>query len=141
PAWAVRRPCRMRHRIRDCSSPHRSDAMALFEYFPNYIWNLSVAIAMESGGQIGEIVDMCQPIKDAAAGGADAGTPQFMAQWVAMAEKLIGLAAEDEAQGRAFSASNKLERAALYMFTGERMQGHGHPGRKETYAKARAAFD
>jgi len=115
--------------------------VALFEYFPNYIWNLSVAIAMESGGQIGEIVDMCQPIKDAAAGGADAGTPQFMAQWVAMAEKLIGLAAEDEAQGRAFSASNKLERAALYMFTGERMQGHGHPGRKETYAKARAAFD
>ncbi len=41
--------------------------MALFEYFPNYIWNLSVAIAMESGGQIGEIIDMCQPIKDAAA--------------------------------------------------------------------------
>ena len=28
--------------------------MALFEYFPNYIWNLSVAIAMESGGQIGD---------------------------------------------------------------------------------------
>ncbi|KTF67597.1 alpha/beta hydrolase family protein [Sphingomonas sp. HT-1] len=115
--------------------------MALFEYFPNYIWNLSVAIAMESGGQIGELVDMCQPIKDAAAAGADAGTPQFMAQWVAMADKLIGLAAEDEARGRAFSASNKLERAALYLFTGERMQGHGHPGRKETYAKARATFD
>jgi len=115
--------------------------MALFEYFPNYIWNLSVAIAMESGGRIGEIVDMCQPIRDAAASGADAGTPQFMARWVAMAEKLIELAAEDEARGRAFSASDKLERAALYMFTGERMQGHGHPGRKETYAKAREAFD
>lgn len=115
--------------------------MALFEYFPNYIWNLSVAIAMESGGQIGEIVDMCQPIRDAASTGADAGTPQFMAQWVAMADKLIDLAAEDEAKGRAFSASDKLERAALYMFTGERMQGHGHPGREETYAKARAAFD
>lgn len=115
--------------------------MALFEYFPNYIWNLSVAIALESGGRIGEIVDMCQPIRDAAANGADAGTPQFMAQWVAMADKLIELADEDEARGRAFSASDKLERAALYMFTGERMQGHGHPGRKETYAKARAAFD
>lgn len=115
--------------------------MALFEYFPNYIWNLSVAIALESGGRIGEIVDMCQPIRDAAANGADAGTPQFMAQWVAMADKLIELAAEDEARGRAFSASDKLERAALYMFTGERMQGHGHPGRMETYAKARAAFD
>ncbi len=115
--------------------------MALFEYFPNYIWNLSVAIAMESGAQIGEIVDMCQPIRDAAASGADAGTPQFMAQWVAMADKLSELAAEDEARGRSFSASDKLERAALYLFTAERMQGHGHPGREATYAKARAAFD
>ena len=54
--------------------------MALFEYFPNYIWNLSVAIAMESGGRIGEIVDMCQPIRDA-------GTPQFMKAWAAKGEK------------------------------------------------------
>jgi len=115
--------------------------MALFEYFPNYIWNLSVAIAMESGGQIGEIVDMCQPIRDAAASGADAGTPQFMAQWAAMGDKLIELAAEDEARGRAFSASNKLERAALYLLNAERMQGHGHPGRQATYAKARETFD
>jgi dienelactone hydrolase len=115
--------------------------MALFEYFPNYIWNLSVAIAMESGGKIGEIIDMCQPIRDAAASGADAGTPQFMQQWVAMADKLIEMAEEDIAKGRSFSASNKLERASLYMFTGERMQGHGHPGRMETFLKARAAFD
>lgn len=115
--------------------------MALFEYFPNYIWNLSVAIAMESGGRIGEIVDMCQPIRDAAASGADAGTPQFMAKWVEMADRLIGLADEDEAAGRAFSASDKLERASLYLFVAERMQGHGHPGRHETYATARATFD
>jgi len=115
--------------------------MALFEYFPNYIWNLSVAIAMESGGRIGEIVDMCKPIRDAAASGADAGTPQFMAKWVEMADRLIGLADEDEAAGRAFSASDKLERASLYLFVAERMQGHGHPGRHETYATARATFD
>lgn len=115
--------------------------MALFEFFPNYIWNLSVAIAMESGGQIGEIVDMCAPIRDAAAGGADVGTPAFMQQWAAMGDKLIELAAEDEAKGRAFSASDKLERASLYLFTAERMQGHGHPGRKETYARARVVFD
>jgi dienelactone hydrolase len=115
--------------------------VALFEYFPNYIWNLSVAIAMESGAQIGEIVDMCQPIRDAAASGADAGTPQFMAQWAAMGDKLIELAADDEGSGRAFSASNKLERASLYLFVAERMQGQGHPGRAETYAKARETFD
>lgn len=115
--------------------------MALFEFFPNYIWNLSVSIAMESGAQIGEIIDMCQPIKDAAANGGDAGTPAFMKQWAAMGEKLIELAAEDEAKGRKISASNKLERASLYLFVAERMQGHGAPGRMETYARALASFE
>jgi dienelactone hydrolase len=115
--------------------------MALFEYFPNYIWNLSVAMALESGGKIGEIIDMCQPIRDAAARGADAGTPQFMAQWVAMADRLIGLADEDAAAGRAYSASAKLERAALYLLVAERMQAQGSPGREATYAKARGTFD
>ena len=115
--------------------------MALYSPFANYIWNLSVAIALESGGQIGEIVDMCQPILDAAAGGGDAGTPAFMRQWAAMGDKLIALAAEDEARGRGFSASDKLERASLYLFVAERMQGHGAPGRKETYAKALATFE
>lgn len=115
--------------------------MALYEPFPNYIWNLSVSIAMESGGLIGEIVDMCQPIIAAAASGGDAGTPQFMKQWAAFGDKLIELAGEDEAKGRMFSASNKLERASLYLLVAERMQGHGAPGREATYARARAAFD
>lgn len=115
--------------------------MALFEYFPNYIWNLSVAMALESGAQIGEIVDMCQPIRDAAANGADAGTPQFMAQWVAQADRLIELADEDEARGRGFSASDKLERAALYLLVAERMQAQGSAGREETYASALASFE
>jgi dienelactone hydrolase len=115
--------------------------VALFEYFPNYIWNLSISIAMESGAQLGEIIDMCQPIRDAANSGADAGTPQFMKAWAAMGDKLLELAGEDEAKGRYFSASNKLERASLYLITAERMQGHGAPGREATYAKARAAFD
>ena len=111
--------------------------MALFEYFPNYIWNLSVAMALESGGQIGEIVDMCAPIREAAASG-DAGTPEFMAQWVKVADKLIELADEDQAKGRGFSASDKLERAALYLLVAERMQQQGSAGREDTYARARA---
>ena len=114
--------------------------MALFEYFPNYVWNLSVAMALESGARIGEIVDMCQPLREAAASGADAGTPQFMAQWVAMSDRLIGLADEDEARGRGFSASDKLERAALYRLVAERMQAHGSPGLTETYTRALASF-
>src|SRR5579862_3211071 len=105
--------------------------MALFEYFPNYIWNLSVAMALESGGRIGEIIDMCQPLREAAAAGADAGTPQFMAQWVRVANTLLELADEDEAAGRGFSASAKLERAALYLLVAERMQAQGSAGRAQ----------
>jgi len=114
--------------------------MALFEYFPNYVWNLSLAIALESGGRIGEIMDMCQPLRTAAERGEDAGTPQFMRQWAAMADKLASLALEDEAAGRLYSAGEKLKRAALYYTTAERMQGHGAPGREQTYAKALDAF-
>ena len=114
--------------------------MALFEYFPNYVWNLSVAIAVESGAQMGEIVDMCKPLLEAAANGEDAGTLRFSEEWVKKADTLISLADEDEARGRAFSAGTKLERASLYLLSAERMQGHGHPGRAETFAKAQDAF-
>lgn len=115
--------------------------MALFEPFPNYIWNLSVAIAMESGAQIGEIVDVVAAAKAAAGESADAGTQAFMQAWMAKAETLIELASEDEARGRNLSAGKKLERAALYLFNGERMQAHGAPGRVAAYARAREAFD
>jgi dienelactone hydrolase len=114
--------------------------MALFEYFPNYIWNLSVAISLESGGKIGEIVDMCAPILKRSGDEADVGTQDFMKEWVKMADKLDGLADEDIEKGRYLSAADKLQRAALYYITAERMQGHGHPGRAETYAKGQSAF-
>ncbi len=115
--------------------------MALFEYFEkNYVWNLSLAIAMASGAEIGELMDMCAPLKEAAAKGTDAGTPQFMAEWMKVADRLIGLAGEDEALGRRLSAGKKLQRAALYLLTAERMQGHGHPGRAATFQRAQDAF-
>lgn len=114
--------------------------MALFEPFPNYIWNLSLAIALENGGRIGEIVDMIEPLKAKAQAGADANTADFMAEWVKMGDKLVGLADEDVALGREYSAGDKLKRATIYYLTGERMQGHGHPGRAETYAKALDSF-
>src|SRR5690606_37180299 len=140
-ASAGRRRCRRPSPTRDSSSLRASSAMALFQYFPNnYVWNLAVNMALASGGQIGEIEDMCRPLLDAAARGEDAGTAEFLAQWVAVADKLVGLAAEDEAKGRLLSASAKLQRAALYYLVAERMQGHGHPGRERTYAEAQRIF-
>jgi pimeloyl-ACP methyl ester carboxylesterase len=115
--------------------------MSMFQYFPkNYVWNLSVDIAIESGAQIGEIDEMCRPLLQAAERGEDAGTERFLAEWLHMADKLCELAGEDEALGRKFSAGTKLQRAALYYITAERMQGHGHPGRAEVYEKGQATF-
>ncbi len=115
--------------------------MALFQYFPgNYVWNLSVNIAIQSGGQIGEIEDMCRPLLEAAARGEDAGTAEFLAQWVKVADNLAVLGAEDEAQGRLLSAAAKFQRAALYYLVAERMQGHGHPGRERTFEEAQRLF-
>jgi len=114
--------------------------MALYEFFPNYIWNLSVAIANASGAELGEIVDMCEPIKRAADSGADAGTPEFLAQWVGKADTLSELAAEDLNRNRRLSAGDKLRRASLYYTTAERMIAANQPAKAETFAKAQSAF-
>ncbi|MCB1098629.1 MAG: alpha/beta hydrolase, partial [Verrucomicrobiae bacterium] len=114
--------------------------MALFEPFPNYVWNLSVSIALENGGKIGEIVDIIKPLMEKAESGEDAGTQDFMIEWVKMADKLVSLGEEDLEKGREFSAGNKFKRSSIYYLTGERMQGLGHPGREETYDKAITNF-
>lgn len=113
----------------------------MFSYFPgNYVWNLSVCIALESGAQIGEIDEMCAPLRDAAAQGEDLGTVEFMRSWMAMADRLVALAETDEAAGHGFAASDKLDRAALYYQIAERMQAHGSPARAAVYDQALSAF-
>lgn len=114
--------------------------MAMFDYFPNYVWNLSVSIAMASGAELGEVMDMCQPLLAKAEAGEDAGTADFMAEWMVVADKLVSLADEDEARGRLLSAGPKLQRAALYYLTAERMQAQGSAGRLETFKKGLACF-
>ncbi|GAB0117951.1 alpha/beta hydrolase family protein [Acidisoma sp. 7E03] len=113
----------------------------MFEYFThNYVWNLSICIAMESGAQIGEIDEMCRPLRDAAARGEDAGTAEFFTRWIAKAETLVALAEEDVAQGRPLSAGTKLNRAALYYQIAERMQAHGYEPRRQAFEAGQSAF-
>ena len=86
----------------------------MFKYFPtNYVWNLSVDLSIEMGARIGEIEEMCAPLQEAAKAPDAAGTIAFRQSWVAMADKLIGLAEEDEAHGRSISAGDKQVRAEL----------------------------
>ncbi|RRW40414.1 alpha/beta hydrolase [Pseudomonas luteola] len=113
----------------------------MFRYFPtNYVWNLSVDLAIESGARIGEIEEMCAPLIEASKQPDAAGTQAFRETWAKMADKLCALAKEDEAQGRLLSAGEKYNRAATYLITCERLQAHSSPGRLELYQRFLSTF-
>ena len=113
----------------------------MFKYFPtNYVWNLSVNLAIEMGARMGEIEQMCAPLLEAAKAPDAAGTVAFRETWVSMADRLCELAAEDEAQGRLLSAGEKYRRASGYLITAERLQAHNAPGRLAIYQRALALF-
>ncbi len=106
----------------------------MFEYFPqNYVWNLALNIALNSGANMGEVDEVSRPLLPIAAEGADAGTEAFLAAWSGLADRLVGLAKEDEAKGRTLSAGTKYYRAATYLITAERLQRHGGAGRDAAY--------
>jgi dienelactone hydrolase len=108
----------------------------MFRYFPtNYVWNLSVDLAIEMGAKIGEIEAMCAPLQEAAKAPDAAGTQAFRETWVLMADKLCTLAEEDKSRGRLLSAGEKLNRAATYYITAERLLAHGAPGRVALYQR------
>ena len=114
----------------------------MFKYFPtNYVWNLSVDLAIEMGARIGEIEAMCAPLQEAAKAPDAAGTQAFRATWQQMADKLCELAAEDEAAGRLLSAGEKYNRAATYLLTCERLQAHGAEGRVALYQHFLKTFE
>jgi len=113
----------------------------MFKYFPtNYVWNLSVDLAIEMGARIGEIEEMCAPLQEAARQPDASGTQAFRETWARMADKLCALAAEDEARGRLLSAGEKYGRAASYLITCERLQAHDAPGRMALYRKCLDVF-
>ena len=108
----------------------------MFRYFPtNYVWDLSINLAIEMGARIGEIEEMCKPLVEAAKQPDAAGTQAFRETWSKMADKLCDLAKEDEELGRLLSAGEKYNRAATYYLTCERLQAHGAPGRLELYQR------
>jgi dienelactone hydrolase len=113
----------------------------MFRYFPsNYVWNLSVDLAIEMGARIGEIEEMCAPLLEVSKTPDSEGTAAFRRSWEAMGAKLCALAKEDESRGRLISAGDKLQRASIYLMTAERMQGVNSVGRDELYERAQETF-
>ena len=113
----------------------------MFEYFPgNYIWNLGVVAALNSGGTIDEVDRACRPIRDAAARG-DAGTADFMRAWQRIADQLEEQARAAEAAGHRRTAGQLYKRAAMYICQAERMQSASSPGRAEIYRHCLALME
>lgn len=113
----------------------------MFEFFrENYVWNLSVNIALNTGGHIAEIAEACAPLLSAAQDGTDAGTEQFFRSWTGLADRLVGLGEEDEAAGHALTAGARYYRAAVYYMTAERLQSRHFTPRQEAYRKMLDAF-
>ena len=87
----------------------------MFKYFPtNYVWNLSVDLAIEMGARIGEIEAMCAPLQEAAKAPDAEGTRAFRETWQRMADRLCELAAEDEARARAYVAQGNAAAMARH---------------------------
>ena len=118
----------------------------MFEYFPgNYVWNLSVVGALNSGGQIDEIDRACRPLLEAAKAGSDAGTDEFLRVWTDLTDALVESALVEEKAGHDRTAGGMYARAANYLCTAERMLSAGHPARVPTYRRvlelAQKGFD
>ncbi|WP_113699324.1 alpha/beta hydrolase family protein [Nonomuraea lactucae] len=114
----------------------------MFEIFPgNYVWNLSVNIALNTGGHISEIAEACAPLLEAAQAGEDAGTELFLRSWTALADRLVELAEEDEAAGHPLTAAARYYRASVYYLTAERLQSRHYAPRWDAYRKMLDSFD
>lgn len=112
----------------------------MFEPFPtNYVWNLSVNLALEMGGSIGEIDTANRAVAKAAEAG-DSGVEAFFETWIAMARRVGAMADEDRAAGHPESAAAKYRRACSYLITAERMQARDYPPRHQAYADMLETF-
>ena len=106
----------------------------MFEPFPgNYVWNLSVNLALMAGGNYGELDEACRPIREAAGRNEDANSALLFDSWIAVANKVIAMAERDLAKGRRLSAGIKLQRASGYLLAAERMQSRDYEPRRRAY--------
>ena len=118
----------------------------MFEYFPgNYVWNLGVVAALNSGGLIDEVDRACRPIREAAARGSDAGTPDFLRAWTALTDQLVAQAEAAEKAGHTRTAGQLYFRATNYLCQAERMLAHSDQNRLPAYRRvlelAQKSFD
>ena len=117
----------------------------MFEYFPaHYSWSLAVLMAAQLGGELTEIDTACRPLKVLAERPNARDDPDAQAAWIeawaALARRVQGFAARDEAAGHRASAGRKYHRASVYWFTAERMANHKSPDKLDLYRAMTRCF-
>jgi dienelactone hydrolase len=110
--------------------------LGVFEYFPgNYVWNLAVVAALNSGGLIDEVDRACRPLREASAGGENAGTGDFLRVWTDLTDTLVAQAEAAEKAGHHRTAGQIYARATNYLVNAERMQAAHSAERLATYRR------
>jgi dienelactone hydrolase len=110
----------------------------VFDYFPdNYSWSLAVMLALQCGGVISDIDDVCRDLKPIAAGPEHEVLPQWQRSWSALADRTQHLGESDLARGFTLSAGSKFRRAAAYALMSERMLRGHDAARAQAYIRAR----
>jgi dienelactone hydrolase len=110
----------------------------VFEYFPdNYSWSLAVMLALQCGGVISDIDDVCRDLKPLAGGSEHEVLPQWQSSWRALADRSQKLAEADFARGFTLGAAAKFHRAAAYALISERMMRGHDITRQQAYIRAR----
>lgn len=113
----------------------------MFEYFrTNYPWNLATSMAIELGGNMTEIDDVCRGLHDHAARGDQDAIDAFFSAWIEAGRRAEAAASLDEKAGNRRGAANKYKRAAIYYMTGERTQSHTRPERLDAYKRMLSCF-
>ncbi|MGP6177695.1 alpha/beta hydrolase family protein [Microbacterium sp. A196] len=106
----------------------------MYRYFPsNYVWSLSVSIAMNCGGLIGEIDQISASLVNESENGDDEGTEKFFRAWVDFADTLVARAESEVAVGYPLSAGPLYARASVYYLVAERMQRRDYAPRQVAY--------
>lgn len=106
----------------------------------NYVWNLSVNLALAMGANVGEIEGANAEVMSVSQEGDDAGTAAFFDAWTALADRLVAQAKDAVDQGHELTAAAKYRRACAYYMTAERMQARDYAPRKAAYAKMLSSF-
>jgi len=113
----------------------------MFQYFPeNYAWSMAVLHALQMGGVISEIDDVCRELKEASKKDDDRAQEVWCESWRTIGHRVETIAGVDEKAGRTLSAGRKFLRAAVYYLEADRMLPIHDPRKIESYKQGLALF-